>query len=132
MASGRKTHTEEEARTTSWDMNHNIAIEGRMFEENGNNASKKQMIIATDISILLLPCVQNKGNHQNEQTMTTLELTQEWDKVITLSEKVSHRNVTFNTQYGWTLAADLYEPREALGKAADFFNKNLSSTHSQK
>ena len=39
-----------------------------------------------------------------------LELTQEWDKVFPLSEKVNHKKVTFKTQYGLTLAADLYTP----------------------
>ena len=39
-----------------------------------------------------------------------LELTQEWDKVFPLSEKVNHKKVTFETQYGLTLAADLYTP----------------------
>ena len=41
-----------------------------------------------------------------------LELTQEWDKVFPLSEKVSHKKVTIKTQYGLTLAADLYTPKE--------------------
>ena len=30
--------------------------------------------------------------------MTKLELTQEWDKVFPLSEKVNHQKVTFETQ----------------------------------
>ena len=46
-------------------------------------------------------------------TASALELGQEWDKVFPLSDKVSHRKVTFGTQYGLTLAADLYEPKEA-------------------
>ena len=50
--------------------------------------------------------------------MTTLNLTQEWDKVFPLSEKVNHQKVTFETQYGLTLAADLYTPKEAEGKLA--------------
>ena len=50
--------------------------------------------------------------------MQKLELTQEWDKVFPLSEKVNHRKVTFETQYGLTLAADLYTPKEAQGKLA--------------
>ena len=37
-----------------------------------------------------------------------MNLTQEWDKVFPLSEKVNHKKVTFKTQYGLTLAADLY------------------------
>ena len=35
-----------------------------------------------------------------------------------LSDKVNHRKVTFETQYGLTLAADLYEPKDAQGKLA--------------
>ena len=49
--------------------------------------------------------------------MTTLNLTQEWDKVFPLSEKVNHRKVTFETQYGLTLAADLYEPKAEVANA---------------
>ena len=42
---------------------------------------------------------------------TSMQLTQEWDKVFPLSGQVSHRKVTFETQYGLTLAADLYTPK---------------------
>lgn len=43
-------------------------------------------------------------------------MTQEWDKVFPKSEKVNHRKVTFHNRYGITLAADLYEPKNATGK----------------
>ena len=55
-------------------------------------------------------------DRNNEKNMNTPVLTQEWDKVFPLSEKVSHRKVTFETQFGLTLAADLYEPKGAAGK----------------
>lgn len=45
-----------------------------------------------------------------------LELTQEWDKVFLKSDKVNHRKITFHNRYGVTLAADLYEPKNATGK----------------
>lgn len=45
-----------------------------------------------------------------------LNLTQEWDKVFPKSEKVNHRKITFRNRYGITLAADLYEPKNAEGK----------------
>lgn len=45
-----------------------------------------------------------------------LELTQEWDKVFPLSDKVNHSKITFHNRYGITLAADLYEPKDATGK----------------
>jgi len=71
---------------------------------------------------MLAGCTQKSGN-QNEndnhndnenniEMKTALELTQEWDKVFPLSEKVNHRKVTFMTQYGLTLAADLYTPKD--------------------
>ena len=45
-----------------------------------------------------------------------LNLTEEWDKTFPKSEKVNHRKVTFHNRYGITLAADLYEPKDAQGK----------------
>lgn len=47
-----------------------------------------------------------------------LELTDEWDKTFPKSEEVNHRKVTFHNRYGITLAADLYEPKEAEGRLA--------------
>ena len=68
------------------------------------------MIIAILVSGLLAACTKT-----NDKDMK-LELTQEWDKVFPLSEKVNHQKVTFETQYGLTLAADLYTPKNAQGK----------------
>ena len=53
--------------------------------------------------VMLLAC---------NKPQTSMQLTQEWDKVFPLSEQVNHRKVTFETQYGLTLAADLYTPKE--------------------
>lgn len=47
-----------------------------------------------------------------------LVLTKEWDKTFPGSEKVNHRKVTFHNRYGITLAADLYEPKDAEGRLA--------------
>jgi len=47
---------------------------------------------------------------------TKLNLAKEWDKTFPKSEKVNHRKVTFHNRYGITLAADLYEPKDASGK----------------
>ena len=47
-----------------------------------------------------------------------LNLTSEWDKTFPKSERVNHRKVTFRNRYGITLAADLYEPKEACGPLA--------------
>ena len=46
----------------------------------------------------------------------TLNLTNEWDKTFTKSDKVEHSKVTFVNRYGITLAADMYVPKDAEGK----------------
>ena len=46
------------------------------------------------------------------------EMTTEWDKTFSKSEKVNHRKVTFHNRSGLTLAADLYEPKGAEGTLA--------------
>ena len=75
---------------------------------------KKVLSAVAFMGLTLMAC---NLNQQNEEKMdTTLQLTQEWDKVFPLSEKVNHRKVTFETQYGLTLAADLYEPKGLEGK----------------
>jgi hypothetical protein len=71
---------------------------------------KKILLFAAFVGIALVACT-NKKQTKTEENMSKLELTQEWDKVFPLSEKVNHKKVTFETQYGLTLAADLYIPR---------------------
>ncbi len=79
---------------------------------------KKLSITALLIIGVLSAC--NNTNHpsKKEAKMQQLEMTQEWDKVFPLSERVDHRKVTFETQYGLMLAADLYTPKAMQGKAA--------------
>ena len=43
-------------------------------------------------------------------------LTSEWDKTFPKSEKIHHWKITFHNRYGITLAADLYEPKNAEEK----------------
>ncbi|MCI2062856.1 MAG: alpha/beta hydrolase [Eubacteriaceae bacterium] len=45
-----------------------------------------------------------------------LEMTKEWDKVFQKSDKADHSKVTFINRYGITLAADMYTPKNAVGK----------------
>ena len=70
----------------------------------------KQCVLATMLMSSLLVACNNKQN-TSENMKQELELTQEWDKVFPLSDKVSHKKVTFKTQYGLTLAGDLYTPK---------------------
>ncbi|WP_237770767.1 alpha/beta hydrolase [Pseudomonas citronellolis] len=47
-----------------------------------------------------------------------VKLGDKWDKVFPRSDKVDHRKITFKNRYGITLAADLYQPKNASGKLA--------------
>ena len=77
---------------------------------------KREIIIFILAALTLAACGNKQETKNNENMKQELNLTQEWDKVFPLSEKVHHRKVTFETQYGLTLAADLYTPKDANGK----------------
>ena len=82
---------------------------------------KYRSLLATGVimaTLALTACNNNQETKHTDNMKQQLVLTQEWDKVFPLSEKVNHRKVTFETQYGLTLAADLYTPKNAQGKLA--------------
>ena len=83
----------------------------------------RQSIAALCVTLLACSCgTKSKTGQDEPQPQTnnnmeeTLTLTQEWDKVFPLSNKVNHSKVTFHNRYGITLAADLYAPKDASGK----------------
>ena len=76
----------------------------------------KKIILIAAAALVMAACGNKQETKNNENMKQELNLTQEWDKVFPLSEKVNHRKVTFETQYGLTLAADLYTPKDASGK----------------
>ena len=82
------------------------------------NIMKKTFIIFAIVGGLITACTQKTELKNNNEMEQELVLTQEWDKVFPQSDKVNHRKVTFKTQYGLTLAADLYEPKNVNGKMA--------------
>ena len=75
----------------------------------------KQILILAAVVALMTACNNQpqttEATETKEEMKQELNLTQEWDKVFPLSEKVNYRKVTFETQYGLTLAADLYTPK---------------------
>ena len=75
--------------------------------------SIKSILSICAASMMLLACQSN-----NTQNMTTLKLTQEWDKKFPKSELVNHCKVTFHNRYGIELAADMYVPKNSEGKLA--------------
>ena len=75
----------------------------------------KKILIYAAVVALMTACNNQpqttEATETKEEMKQELNLTQEWDKVFPLSEKVNYRKVTFETQYGLTLAADLYTPK---------------------
>ena len=65
-------------------------------------------------ALLLIACKSN-----TDENMSTLTLTQEWDKTFPKSELVNHCKVTFHNRYGIELAADMYVPKEIPGQAGN-------------
>ena len=78
---------------------------------------KKVLLAAALMGGMLAACNQNENKQTTKEDMnTTLQLTQEWDKVFPQSDKVDHKKVTFKNRFGIELAADLYKPINAEGK----------------
>jgi len=73
----------------------------------------RQIISFTLAALLLTACKSN-----NNDNMSKLNLTQEWDKTFPKSELVNHSKVTFHNRYGIELAADMYVPKNSKGKLA--------------
>ena len=76
---------------------------------------RKALLLVAVVGGMLMACTDKKQTTENNMKQE-LNLVQKWDKVFPLSDKVEHRKVTFETQYGLTLAADLYTPKDAERK----------------
>lgn len=51
-----------------------------------------------------------------------------WDKVFPLSEKVNHKKVSFQNQYGFTLVGDLYTPKSVSPQDGLSAERSVSKT----
>ncbi len=79
----------------------------------------KTKIIIAALAAAVAACaaaLHSAANNENDENMKTLNLTSEWDKTFPLSDKVNHDKATFTNRYGITLAADIYIPKNAVGK----------------
>lgn len=79
---------------------------------------KACLILIASFSMANSIMAQKENIDKNMFMEEKLNMTQEWDKVFPLSEKVNHSKITFHNRYGITLAADLYVPKNAEGKLA--------------
>ena len=74
---------------------------------------KDALLLLSSAVFLSLFVYEKFKNNVNDEK---LDITNEWDKTFNLSEKVTHKKVTFHNRYGITLVGDLYEPKEQTGK----------------
>lgn len=79
---------------------------------------KACLILIASFSLANSIMAQKENIDKNMFMEEKQNMTQEWDKVFPLSEKVNHSKITFHNRYGITLAADLYVPKNAEGKLA--------------
>ena len=70
------------------------------------------LLLSSSIFLFLFIYEKVKNNRDDYK----LDITNEWDKTFNLSEKVTHKKVTFHNRYGITLVGDLYEPKVQTGK----------------
>ena len=66
-----------------------------------------------NLFIFLLAVMTFAACNKPNDKMNTCE-NDTWDKVFPLSEKVNHKKVSFETQYGFTLVGDLYWPNDQI------------------
>ena len=95
------------------DIGRNLAKIGKRMTAGVSTFAKtidmKQIMTAALASLMLFGC------SNRTKDMSTLTLTQEWDKTFPKSELVNHCKVTFHNRYGIELAADMYVPKEIPG-----------------
>ena len=75
---------------------------------NINMKMSKCKILFTLLAVLALAACTNSNDKMSTCKNDT------WDKVFPLSEKVNHKKVSFQTQYGFTLVGDLYWPNDKI------------------
>ena len=75
---------------------------------------KEGLLLLSTLTFLGLFVYEKIKN--NSDDFNKLDITNEWDKTFNLSEKVTHKKVTFHNRYGITLVGDLYEPKNKNGK----------------
>ena len=70
---------------------------------------KKKKNMSKFLTLMLAVITFAACTNSNEKMSTCKNDT--WDKVFPLSEKVNHKKVSFQNQYGFTLVGDLYTPK---------------------
>lgn len=97
-------------------MNSNNKVAMSESAENAPNEGRRDVLKLAGAGLVTLGVASMTSSKVMAQS--ELKLSDEWDKTFAKSDKVEHKKVTFNNRYGITLAADLYQPKNASGKLA--------------
>lgn len=89
----------------------NTNITSQKHEANEGRRNMMKMAGAGAIALGVSSFISTQAFAQS-----SLKLSDEWDKKFTKSNKVDHKKITFKNRYGITLAADLYQPKDATGQ----------------
>jgi uncharacterized protein len=84
--------------------------------QDASDVGRRDMLKMTGTSIAALSIGMLASNQAFAQSK--IQLDDKWDKTFAKSDKVDHKKVSFKNRYGITLAADLYQPKNASGKLA--------------
>ena len=76
---------------------------------------------------LMLAVITFAACTNSNDKMSTCE-NETWDKVFPLSEKVNHKKVSFQNQYGFTLVGDLYTPKSVSMQDGLSAERSVSET----
>lgn len=78
---------------------------------------KNILLIAVFLQCFCICNLLASDEDLNKSTMKQKANQEEvWDKTFAKSEKVEHQKITFHNRYGIVLVADLYVPKNAVGK----------------
>ena len=89
----------------------NTNITSQKHEANEGRRNMMKMAGAGAIALGVSSFISTQAFAQS-----SLKLSDEWDKEFTKSNKIDHKKITFKNRYGITLAADLYQPKDATGQ----------------
>ncbi|MCE9679461.1 alpha/beta hydrolase [Shewanella sp. AS1] len=94
-------------------MNKQDTVTAPLAEKTISDASRRDVIKKAGVAIAALG-VGSLSTRVSADSSLTLDSA--WDKTFAKSDKVNHKKVSFKNRYGITLAADLYQPKNAEGK----------------
>lgn len=97
-------------------MNKQNETDNAIAIQDAPDARRRNLLKMTGLSIATLSVGTMAAAQPSKQSQ--IQMTDKWDKTFARSDKVDHTKLSFKNRYGITLAADLYQPKNANGRLA--------------